>query len=62
MRIKIIKNDPLGDKIFRLQCSDISHLIGREFEVMDSHDDGVFITIGGKNKLLFHGEYEIVEE
>lgn len=54
MRIRIIANNPMDD-----DCSDISNLIGKEFNANQVEENVVFIE--GLDLLIFKGEYEIID-
>ncbi|OMF17219.1 hypothetical protein BK131_04440 [Paenibacillus amylolyticus] len=54
MKIKIISSSP--------GLSDISQLVGKEFEVTSQDDAGIYIGYGPTGKYLIHNsEYEVVE-
>lgn len=58
MKVRVVANKPESS-----DCSDISDLIGKTFEVVYWYD-GLPYVIYDENKLeigLFDGEYEIVE-
>lgn len=57
MKIKIIKNDPLIE-----DSSDITCLIGREFDIKEKVKNGVRINEGWLDITIFDGEYEIISE
>lgn len=57
MRIKIIKNTTSPDDDL-----DISYLIGQDYEVTSKDEEGCFIKVDDLEMMIYHGEYEEVDE
>jgi len=58
MRIRIVANKPIDNN-----CSNISNLIGNEFDVISNlHNGAVSVNIDDDELTIFNGEYEIIEK
>lgn len=57
MRIRILKNAPTEEN-----CSDITEMIGQEFEVSLHTTEFVEIKHGDSYIVIFNGEYEELDE